>query len=138
MIHTEEVSFVSEDGFNVTNITYQVRSIVTTSGIQDGSVLVFYRHTTGAVMVGEHEAGIIVDLEDALEALVPVGGEYTHHRRKIDANGAAHVRTALLSVSLIFPLRHGELLLGTYQEILVVEMDPDGKTRRVVVQVEGA
>ncbi|MFW6182365.1 MAG: secondary thiamine-phosphate synthase enzyme YjbQ, partial [Chloroflexota bacterium] len=127
----------SEGDFHAFNVTDQVRDVVAHSGIRDGSALIFYRHTTGAVIIVEHEAGILVDLEDVLEKVVPVAADYKHHQRGYDSNGAAHVRTALLNVSTTVPVVDGDLLLGSYQEILVVDMDSGQKVRKVLVQVMG-
>lgn len=137
MIHRQELSLVSEGDFHAFNVTDQVRDVVAQSGIRDGSALIFYRHTTGAVLIVEHEAGILVDLEDVLEKVVPVAADYKHHLRGYDSNGAAHVRTALLNVSTTVPVVDGDLLLGSYQEILVVDMDSGQKARKVLVQVMG-
>ena len=138
MVLTEKLTLISEGGFYAINITEQVRSVVKSSGIREGSVLVFYKHTTGAVIIVEHEAGILVDLEDVLEKIVPIAYDYKHHLRGFDMNGAAHIRTALLSVSATVPVVDGDLLIGKYQEILVVDMEPTkGSPRTVIVQVMG-
>jgi secondary thiamine-phosphate synthase enzyme len=138
MVLTEKLTLISEGGFYAINITERVRSVVKSSGIREGSVLVFYRHTTGAVIIVEHEAGILVDLEDVLERIVPIAYDYKHHLRGFDTNGAAHIRTALLSVSATVPVVDGDLLIGKYQEILVVDMEPTkGSPRTVIVQVMG-
>lgn len=137
MIHRKELSLISEGNFHAFNVTEQVRQVVAQSGIRDGSALIFYRHTTGAVMIVEHEAGILVDLENVLEKVVPVAADYKHHLRGYDTNGAAHVRTALLSISTTVPVVDGDLLLGSYQEILVIDMDSGWKAREVLVQVTG-
>lgn len=137
MIHTEKFSFVSEGSFFSLNITGHVRSIVKDTAVQEGSVLVFYQHTTGAVILVEHEAGMLVDFEDILEKITPTGTDYRHHLRGFDANGAAHIRTAMLSVSETIPIFNGDLLLGAYQEIIVIDFDLGEKTRNVIVQVTG-
>src|SRR5690606_26797036 len=107
------------------------------AGIREGSALVFYQHTTGALMIVEHEAGILVDLKDVLETIASVGADYKHHLRGYDSNGAAHVRTALLHVSVTIPVMDGDLMFGAYQELLMLDMDPGRKERTVVVQVVG-
>lgn len=137
MIHTKEISLLSEGDFHAINITDQVREVVASSGLSEGMALVYYRHTTGAVMIVEHEAGILVDLEDVLEAIVPVAADYKHHLRGYDNNGAAHIRTALLNVSVTIPIQDSKLLMGAFQEIIVIDMDPGHKMRNVVVQVIG-
>jgi secondary thiamine-phosphate synthase enzyme len=136
-ILTEKLTLLSEGDFFATNITEQVRDVVRASGVQEGIVSVFYQHTTGAILIIEHEAGILVDLEDVLERMIPISHDYKHHLRGYDENGAAHVRAALLNSSVTIPLLDGDLLLGTYQEILAIDMDPKVKTRTVIVQVMG-
>ncbi len=137
MIHTEKFTFISEGKFYAVNVTEQVRKAIQTAGIQNGMALVFYRHTTGAVMVVEHEAGILVDLEDTLEKIAPIAYDYKHHMRGFDTNGAAHIRTALLNVSVTVPVIDGDLGIGTWQEILVIDMEPQGRPRTVIIQVSG-
>jgi secondary thiamine-phosphate synthase enzyme len=139
MITTETIELESEGNFYTVNVTDRVREVVARAGISEGSVLIFYRHTTGAVLAIEHEVGLLADLEDVFERLAPIEGEWKHHRRGYDANGGAHVRTAVLNPSMTVPVVDGELMLGTYQEILVADFDPvDGtRTRRLVVQVNG-
>ena len=137
MILTKVFTFLSEGDFYALNITDEVQSLVATSGIQEGMALLFYQHTTGALMIVEHEAGILVDLEDALDRIVPPVWDYKHHLRGYDQNGASHVRTALLNVSVTVPVLGGRLSLGEYQEILMVDMDSGQKPREVLIQVMG-
>ena len=137
MVFTEKLTFTSEGDFYALNITDQVRDVVTASGIKEGSVLVFYKHTTGAIMIIEHEVGILVDLQDVLEGIVPLAYEYKHHLRGYDSNGAAHVRTAMLNVSVTIPVADADLMIGSYQEIIMIDMDPQGRPRNVIVQVMG-
>jgi secondary thiamine-phosphate synthase enzyme len=137
MIHTEKFTFISEGTFFAVNVTEQVRTAIQNAGIQNGMALVYYCHTTGAAMIIEHEAGILVDLEDVLEKIVPTAYEYKHHMRGFDSNGSAHVRTALLNVSVTVPVVDGDLAIGTWQEILVIDMEPQGRPRTVMIQVMG-
>lgn len=139
MITTETVEFDSQGNFYTTNVTERVREVVLRAEVKEGSVLVFYRHTTGGLMAAEHEVGLLVDLEDVLSAIAPIDGEWAHHRRGFDRNGGAHVRTAFLSPSITIPISQKAMLLGTYQEILVVDFDPttEPRRRKLVVQVAG-
>ena len=136
-VFTTKLTLISEGIFSVENVTDRVQALIDESGIREGAVLVFSQHSTSAVMVAEHEAGIVVDLEDALERITPSGHGYQHHRREFDLNGAAHVRSALLAVSATIPILGGAMLLGQYQEVLVLNMDPTTKERSVIVQVSG-
>lgn len=137
MILTHELTLFSEGGFYALNITDPVQAVVDASGVKEGLALVFYRHTTGALLVAEHEAGILVDFEDALERIAPSNAEYQHHRRGYDRNGSSHLRAGLLSVSITLPIRAGRLMLGEFQELLALDMDAGAKARNVVVQVMG-
>jgi secondary thiamine-phosphate synthase enzyme len=137
MIVTRILDIYSEGEFCAINITDQVQEVIEQAGIKEGMALVYYRHTTGAIRVIEHEVGILVDLESALDTIMPVDGEYKHHLRGYDLNGAAHIRTAILGVSETIPFIDGRLMLGEYQEIILIDMDRGEKTRSVVVQVMG-
>ncbi len=137
MVHTEKHTLLSEGGFQAFNVTELARTAVRTAGVREGSVLVYYCHTTGAVVIVEHEAGILVDLEDVLARLAPPSADYRHHLRGWDANGAAHIYTALLGPSVTVPVLDGDLLIGAYQEIVVLDMEPHGRPRTVVIQVAG-
>lgn len=88
-------------------------------------------------MVVEHEAGFLVDLEDTLERLIPSSGSYLHHLRGYDVNGAAHVRTALVPPYAALPVINGDLALGEWQDVVVVDMQPERKQRSFFIQVVG-
>ena len=137
MIRTEKHTLLSEGHFHVFNVTEQARAAVRTAGIREGSVLVYFCHTTGAVIIVEHEAGVLVDLEDALAQIAPLTSDYKHHLRGWDANGAAHICTALMGTSVTVPVFDGDPMLGSFQEILVVDMEPVGRPRSMVIQVIG-
>jgi secondary thiamine-phosphate synthase enzyme len=137
MIATKQIELDSHGFFSVTNITDQVRDFVKSTGIQHGQALVFYRHTTGAVIIGEHEPGIIADIQEMFERIAPMKHEYIHHLRAVDFNGHAHVRSALMTINVVIPVFEGQLLLGTYQEILVIDDQTDPAPRYVVIQVSG-
>ncbi|MFO7782879.1 MAG: secondary thiamine-phosphate synthase enzyme YjbQ [Spirochaetia bacterium] len=139
MVVTETIELESEGNFHTMNVTEQVRDVVRRAGVREGSALVFYRHTTGAVLAVEHEIGLLADLEELFDRLAPMDADWKHHRRGYDANGGAHIRTAFLNPSITVPVVDGELLLGTYQEILIADFDPleEVRTRKLVVQVAG-
>jgi secondary thiamine-phosphate synthase enzyme len=137
IVRTEKLSFASTGKFASWNLTERARMLVESSGLQEGSLTVFYQHTTGAVLVIEHETGILADLEDALEAMTPVDGSYLHYLRAVDFNGASHIRNALLGVSVTIPVSAGELMLGKYQEIIAIDMQLDDNPRNILIQVMG-
>ena len=124
-------------GYAVENITHLVNAFVEQTGVIEGQLIVFYKHTTGSIVVGEHEAGIIADLEDALESMAPSDGRYVQHLREVDYNGYAHVRSRFMPTSVVVPICEGRLVLGTHQEIQVVDNQPEELPRYVFLQVSG-
>ena len=81
MIVSKQIELLSDGRFNVMNITDQVKNFVHGSGVQNGQAVVFFQHTTGAVILGEHETGIIADLEDMFERIIPTDYPFKHHIR---------------------------------------------------------
>ncbi len=137
MIHSKQLVLDLEGHFDVINITDKVREFIASTGVRNGQVLVFYRHTTGALWIAEHEPGIIADLKAMFDRTVPTTIEYFHHLRAVDFNGHAHIRSALMNVSVTVPIVNGEMALGTFQEILVLDDQTDPAARYVVLQVSG-
>ncbi len=135
--YAERLSLLSDGDGAIQLVTERVRAVVRASGVHSGVAHLLYQHTTGALLIVEYEAGILADWEDALERMAPIDQEYLHHRRGFDRNGAAHVRTALLHVSLSVPVLDGDLALGAWQEIVVADFDPGCKTRTLLVHVMG-
>jgi secondary thiamine-phosphate synthase enzyme len=93
--------------------------------------------STAAITTIEFESGAIADLNDVLEALAPRDGDYAHHARWGDDNGSSHVRAALLGPSVTIPFVGGELALGAWQQIMLLECDTRARTREIVVQIVG-
>ncbi len=135
--HTKVLEVSPGPGFSLQNITHLVNEFVTDTAVQEGQLTAFFKHTTGSIFIGEHESGIIADIEKALEALAPSNGTYLHHRRELDYNGSAHVRAAFMPTSVVIPIHEGSLVLGTHQEILVTNGQPEELPRFVVLQVMG-
>jgi len=137
MIVTERIEVLSDGHFNLVCITAQVNDVLRRSGIVHGQALVFFQHTTGAVILGELEAGITADLQDMFERVAPSSYNYKHHIRDVDFNGHAHCRSALMSQQLTIPVINSKLALGTHQEILVIDDQVDNQPRYLVVQITG-
>ncbi len=134
-----------EDGFvvetngrtDILDITTQVERAVSASGIRSGIVLVFVPGSTAGLTTMEYESGAISDLKDAIARIAPEGAAYAHDARWGDGNGFSHVRAALLGPSLALPLREGALVIGTWQQIVLVDFDNRPRSRRVEVQIIG-
>lgn len=134
---TKTIEVSPGPSFSIQNITHLVTEFVTDSSVREGQLTAFFKHTTGSIFIGEHESGIIADIERALELLAPAEGTYLHHRRELDFNGSAHVRAAFMPTSIVIPIHEGSLVLGTHQEIMVTNGQPDDLPRYIVLQVMG-
>ena len=95
----------------------------------------FARGSTVAVTTMEHEPGGVADLQALLERLIPRAGDYEHNRRNADTNAHAHLRAALIGPSEAIPIVDGELVLGTWQQLVLVDFDDRPRQREVVVHV---
>jgi secondary thiamine-phosphate synthase enzyme len=119
------------------DITAAVAGAVTESGLGAGIATVFVVGSTAAVTTIEFEPGAVHDLNAVFEALAPRDALYRHHLRWGDDNGSSHVRAALLGPSVTIPFRDAQLLLGTWQQIVVLEFDTRPRRREVIMQVVG-
>ena len=137
MIFSEQIELESDGSFNVICITDKVKEILENTGIINGQAMVFYQHTTGGIVIGEFEAGIVADWRDMFERIAPLNYDYKHHMRGVDLNGHAHCRAAILPVQATIPVVNGKLVTGTYQDILVIDDQRSADPRYVIVQIWG-
>jgi secondary thiamine-phosphate synthase enzyme len=105
------------------------------SGVEAGIATVFVVGSTAAITTIEFEPGAISDLNAVFEQLAPRRGEYEHHKRWGDDNGSSHVRAAMLGPSITIPIVDGELTLGTWQQVMLLEMDTRARDREIVIQI---
>jgi secondary thiamine-phosphate synthase enzyme len=121
----------------VIDITERVAEIVSRSKVRNGIACVFVAGSTAAVTTVEHEPGLVADMRDAMDRLYPKDIDYEHHRRWGDGNGHSHIRASFVGPSFTVPIVDGNLLLGTWQQIVFMEFDNKARTREVTVQVVG-
>ncbi|MCU0554407.1 MAG: secondary thiamine-phosphate synthase enzyme YjbQ [Syntrophales bacterium] len=136
-IHNYMLSFPTTARTDLIDITREVSRRIRESGIAEGSVLVFVPGSTAALTTIEYESGVVEDLREAIERLVPEGAHYRHDARWGDGNGYSHVRAALLGPSLTIPVIEGRPVLGTWQQVILCDFDNRPRKRQVVVQVTG-
>jgi secondary thiamine-phosphate synthase enzyme len=132
------LSFQTGGDTDIIDITNRVSLAVAESGLMEGQVLIFVPGSTAAITTIEFESGVVRDLQDAIERLAPTGMLYRHDARWGDGNGYAHVRAALLGPSLAVPLINGRLVLGTWQQIVLVDFDNEPRDRQVMVSISGS
>jgi len=129
---------LSAKGFtDVVDITSKVAEVVSSGTMNDGIVTVFVPGSTAGVTTIEFESGAVNDLKDAVDRLFPRDIHYDHNTRWGDGNGFSHVRAAMLGPSLTIPFSGKALLLGTWQQIILVDFDNRPRSREVIVQVIG-
>lgn len=119
------------------DITRQVKSAVNESGIRTGVVNVAGTGSTLAITTIEYEPGALSDLRRALDAIAPENDDYAHNARWGDHNGFSHLRSALLGTSRTYPVKDGDLYLGTWQQIILCDFDDRPRDREVIVTVVG-
>ncbi len=122
---------------HILDVTAQISRAAAESGIREGIVNVAGRGSTLAITTLEYEPGCVADLRNALETLAPSDGEYAHNARWGDDNGYAHLRSALIGTSKGFPLAGGQILLGTWQQIVLCDFDNRPRERQITVTVVG-
>jgi len=134
---SEQLRLSTRGDGDVVDLTGRVTQVVAASGIERGIVAVFVPGSTAAITTLEHEPGGVQDLRAALERLVPREGQYEHNRLNHDTNSHAHIRAAIVGPSESVPLEAGRLLLGTWQQIALVDFDDRPRERTVIVSVVG-
>lgn len=119
------------------DITAPVAAAVRDAGLDNGIVTIFVVGSTAAITTIEFEPGAVADLNRLFEDLAPRHAQYDHHQRWGDDNGSSHVRAALLGPSITVPFVDGALVLGTWQQIMLLEFDTGPRQREVVIQIVG-
>jgi len=134
---TKEIE-IETKGFNdVHDITPLVADFVKKLPFPEGSVIIFVPGSTGGVTTIEFESGVIDDLKDALERLIPQTIEYKHNLRWGDGNGFSHVRSAICKTSLTVPFIANGVATGTWQQIVFIDFDNRKRHRRLILQAIG-
>jgi secondary thiamine-phosphate synthase enzyme len=119
----------------IVDLTRGVQSVVATAEVDRGIVTVFATGSTVAVTTMEYEPGGVHDLQALLDRLIPAQGDYEHNRLNHDSNSHAHLRAALIGPSESIPIVAGELALGTWQQVVMIDFDDRPRDRVVTVQV---
>jgi secondary thiamine-phosphate synthase enzyme len=136
-VETKELHFDTQGEVEIVDITEKVNGKLRESEIEDGIVTVFVPGATGAITTIEYEPGLLQDLPTALERLFPKGMRYEHEYRWHDGNGHSHVRASFLGPSLTVPFRAKKLMLGTWQQVIFIELDNKRRSRRIILQIIG-
>lgn len=133
--YVREFRYSTKNLVEVLDVTTDVEKAVSESGVKNGVCLVFVPHATAAVIANESEAGLVKDIVNKILELFPRGAGYLHDR--IDDNANSHLAASFLGASRAFPVVNGRIVRGTWQNILLVELDGPRGMRRLVVTVIG-
>src|SRR5262249_29477810 len=117
--------------------TERVADVLARHGLVEGQALVFVSGSTAALTTVEYEPGLVRDLPAMFERIAPQGARYHHEDTWHDGNGHSHCRASLLGPSLVIPFADGKLLLGTWQQIILIDFDNRPRQRDLVVQLTG-
>jgi secondary thiamine-phosphate synthase enzyme len=132
-----EIALKTRGEGDVVDITSMVASVVSRSEIFDGIACVSVIGSTASVTTIEFEPGLVKDIREAVERLFPKDSVYEHHLRWADGNGHSHIRASFFGPSVTVPVRGGKVVLGTWQQIVLLEFDVKPRERNVAVQVVG-
>ncbi len=135
MIRTDKIEVRTKGENDIVNITDVVQERLEKSKAREGFINLFLQSTTSALTIMEFERGLLVDIPRALNKIAPKSAEYEHEKAYHDGNGHSHVRSSFIGVDLVLPFKDGELLLGTWQQIVLTEFDIRPRDRSLIVQI---
>jgi len=136
-IITDSIELSTKGHTEIIDITPQVDAVLKNSELSEGNLMVFVAGSTAGITSIEYEPGLLKDIPEAFEKFAPTGVTYHHDATWGDGNGYAHVRAAMLGPSFSVPFKDGHLILGTWQQIVLIDFDNRPRNRSLVVQLFG-
>lgn len=136
-IKTENITVNTKGNCDVIDLTPKIIGILEKLRLNEGNVTVFVTGSTASISTIEYEPGLKKDLPEILDTLIPSRKKYFHNDTWGDNNGHAHLRSTLFGCSQTIPFTKGSLMLGTWQQIILIDFDDRPRTRRVTVQFIG-
>ena len=137
MIIQKKLYITSKGYTDIIDITPSLRKYVQEAGVDNGNILVFVPGSTGSLTTIEYEPGLLKDLPELLERIIPMHKSYHHDNTWHDGNGYAHLRAALMGSSITIPFADKELQLGTWQQVVFIDFDNRSRQRNLHVQIYG-
>ena len=137
MVITSKISLQTEGKGDTIDITSQIQKEINATNINSGTVTAFVNGSTAGLSTIEYEPGVVSDFKEMFERIIPKGMKYEHDRAWGDGNGHSHVRASLLGPSLVIPFSDKRLILGTWQQIILVDFDNRPRSRQVILQIMG-
>lgn len=137
IVKEERVSIETAQDLDIKNITKKGQKAVKESRIKEGIASFFVAGSTAAITTIEFESGLRYDMTKALERLFPKDIYYKHHEKWHDGNGHSHIRASFIGQSLTIPITDGRLELGTWQQIILCDMDVPSRNREIIIKMIG-
>lgn len=134
-LQVAEPRFATDGDTDIVDITGAAVTFVEKAGTQDGQLLAFVRGSTAAITTMEFEPGGVQDLREMLDRLMPAAGDYAHNRLNHDTNSHAHQRASVIGPSETVPVVGGQLALGTWQQLVLIDFDDRPRERTVIFQL---
>ncbi|MDG6923274.1 MAG: YjbQ family protein [Nitrososphaerota archaeon] len=135
MMETHRLEFATKGENDIVNITESVQNVVMNSEAHDGSVNLFLQSTTSSLTIIEWEPGLLNDFRSAMDRIASKSGIYEHELAWHDGNGHSHIRSGIIGGSLSIPFAKKKLLLGQWQQLVLVEFDVGPRKRTVIMQI---
>lgn len=137
MVHTQELQVSVKRNCDIVDITPDMHEAIRQSGLTSGIITAFCPGSTGGITTIEYEPGLLKDLPEFFEKLLPSNRTYHHDETWHDGNGFSHMRSALIGPSLTVPFVGGRLTLGTWQQVVFLHFDNKDRQRNLVLQMIG-
>lgn len=122
---------------DIIDITDDLQEFISKSNVKEGLITAFIPGSTGAITTIEYEPGLLTDLPEFLEKIIPQNRSYHHDKTWGDANGFSHLRASLLGPSLSVPIKNGQMIRGTWQQIIFIDFDNRPRKRDIFIQIIG-
>ena len=136
-VETKSFSINTRGDCDLLDITGEINELLRESEISNGNVTVFVPGSTAGITTIEYESGALSDFKEAFSRIAPEDINYAHNARWGDGNGHSHIRASLLGPSLTIPFNSSRLILGTWQQVILVDFDNRPRTREIVLQLIG-
>jgi secondary thiamine-phosphate synthase enzyme len=136
-IVTSRINLETRGEPDMVDVTGQLAESIRNARLKDGIATIFVPGATGALTTIEYEPGLLEDFPTMLDRIAPRNGTYEHERRWHDGNGHSHVRASLIGPSITIPFENGRPTLGTWQQVVFVELDTRARSRELVIQIMG-
>lgn len=136
-IETHHFTVQTRGNCDIIDITTRIEEIIIKNQFKEGNALIFVGGSTAGITTIEYEPGLLKDYPDFFEKIIPKNVNYKHDETWHDGNGHSHVRAALQGASFTVPFKDKELLLGTWQQVILVDFDNRSRNRKIIVQLTG-